>query len=309
MKKFTLLVLLAAGTFALNFSQAQCVANGTLTPTGTPGEFTITDLSTSSNPANSYSFFTPGVSGASYVYLQPNTTTGTFQYPSNGSYSYGFTIFDSITGCSDYFFDSITVTGISNPTSCMASFILLQDSLNPSIYNCWNTSTGGSPAVGLVYFWDFGDGTTSTLAYPTHTYSNLGTFTLCLTVSEPNGNCTTTYCDTVIVSVKASGTTLNVLPPGATASINELENLTALTLYPSPTENNFTIDFSALQGGTASISIVDVSGKINSSTSHVIHQGNNKLNFNASELKSGIYFVKITDEKSKSTQTLRLIKN
>jgi len=34
------------------------------------------------------------------------------------------------------------------------------------------------------YLWDFGDGTTSTQASPTHTYNNLGLYTVKLTVSN-----------------------------------------------------------------------------------------------------------------------------
>jgi len=36
----------------------------------------------------------------------------------------------------------------------------------------------------LTYFWNFGDGTTSTLANPTHTYTQNGTYTAALTVSD-----------------------------------------------------------------------------------------------------------------------------
>ncbi|MFN2110749.1 MAG: PKD domain-containing protein, partial [Anaerolineae bacterium] len=46
-----------------------------------------------------------------------------------------------------------------------------------------NTSTGAD----LTYAWDFGDGVTSTLASPTHTYTTYGAYTVTLTVHNLNG--------------------------------------------------------------------------------------------------------------------------
>lgn len=45
-------------------------------------------------------------------------------------------------------------------------------------------STDPDPGTTLTYNWDFGDGTTSTLANPTHTYDEDGTYAVTLTVSD-----------------------------------------------------------------------------------------------------------------------------
>ncbi len=60
-----------------------------------------------------------------------------------------------------------------------------------------NTSTIDSGAV--TYLWNFGDGTTSTLANPTKTYSTADTFTVTLTVTSVHGGCTDDYSLDVIV--------------------------------------------------------------------------------------------------------------
>ena len=53
--------------------------------------------------------------------------------------------------------------------------------------------------VGIVsYEWDFGDGTTGTEKTPTHTYTDLGNFTVTLTVKDAAGNIGT---DTVTITV------------------------------------------------------------------------------------------------------------
>lgn len=60
-----------------------------------------------------------------------------------------------------------------------------------------NNSTIDSGAV--TYLWNFGNGTTSTLANPTKTYSTADTFTVTLTVSSVHGGCTDNSSLDVIV--------------------------------------------------------------------------------------------------------------
>jgi PKD repeat protein len=50
----------------------------------------------------------------------------------------------------------------------------------------------------LEYYWDFGDQTTSALVGPTHTYSNVGTYTVRLVVTDDQGR---TGVDTVQITV------------------------------------------------------------------------------------------------------------
>ncbi len=55
-----------------------------------------------------------------------------------------------------------------------------------------NTSTG----TNLAYLWDFGDGTTSTEANPTHQFTAPGTYRVTLTVSNELG------MDTAVSSIE-----------------------------------------------------------------------------------------------------------
>ena len=52
--------------------------------------------------------------------------------------------------------------------------------------NFINTSSGASS-----YNWSFGDGTTSTVTSPSHTYTPAGTYTVSLTADASGGNSTT----------------------------------------------------------------------------------------------------------------------
>ncbi|MFT5779538.1 MAG: PKD repeat protein, partial [Crocinitomicaceae bacterium] len=58
-----------------------------------------------------------------------------------------------------------------------------------------NTSTVTSTPT---YFWDFGDGNTSTLEDPNHTYAATGTYLVCLTITEA---CTdSTICNSIVIT-------------------------------------------------------------------------------------------------------------
>lgn len=59
--------------------------------------------------------------------------------------------------------------------------------------------TNFSTNAWLCYAWDFGDGTTSTEINPSHAYATAGTYTVCLTASNPYGS--DTYCDDVTLAL------------------------------------------------------------------------------------------------------------
>lgn len=304
MKKIMLSLTLALGTLFIGNANAQCVANGTMTPTGNPGEFTITDLSSLSATGSSY--FSGGDGGM--LFLQPSTTTGTYQYTANGTYNYYFAVIDSSSVfCMDTMAGTVVVTGITTTPSCQASFMLQQDSLNLNQFWCWNTSTASTPAMPATYYWDFGDGSSSTLAYPTHTYNSIGSYTLCLTVSFPN-NCTSTYCDTLVVTVKASGTTLNVLPEGAGLSLEEYSAVQALNVYPNPTDGDFKLDISSNTASEVEVLITNVAGQEVYSNVYAVKGGKNVLSMNQTELETGIYFVTVRDHAFGVEKTLRIVK-
>ncbi len=62
-----------------------------------------------------------------------------------------------------------------------------------------DTSQGGPTS----WAWDFGDGATSTLTNPAHTYANPGTYTVKVTVANTKGNDTSTQTDLVTVADQA----------------------------------------------------------------------------------------------------------
>ncbi len=106
-------------------------------------------------------------------------------------------------GCFDTAYKNITVLdkpaanfNNSNPLSCKAPLTVSFNDL----------STGA-----ISYNWDFGDGNTSTLQDPAHTYTTAGIFDVTLIVTNNNG-CTDTLRKIGLVKIQPPHVTINNLP-------------------------------------------------------------------------------------------------
>jgi len=98
----------------------------------------------------------------------------THTYACQGSYYVYLTITNG-DGCQQLTTEYVTVEG-----NLSASF---EYTVSGNTVNFSNTSVG----TGLSYYWEFGDGTTSSLANPTHTYDCQGFYYVYLTVEDENG--------------------------------------------------------------------------------------------------------------------------
>lgn len=114
-------------------------------------------------------------------------------YSTGGTYWVCLYALDSGIVC-DTFCDSITVQS-QGGGGCKAYFTSTSNGLTSFFFN---RSTGN----GLTYRWSFGDGKSSTLPNPLHTYSTAGTYWVCLYALDSGVVCDT-FCDSVIV--KAAG--------------------------------------------------------------------------------------------------------
>ena len=134
--------------------------------------------------------------------------------------------------------------------------------------NFTDTSLGATS-----WSWDFGDGTTSTLQNPSHTYTAAGNYTVALYIENLNKS-----WDEISHPI-----TLSTM--GLTDNSKEL-----FQIYPNPTNAIVTISL----GKTASkvnYQIIDYSGKIVKENSLSESQ---LFNVNVENLESGLYFIKIT---------------
>lgn len=212
--------------------------------------------------------------------------SGNYTYSTNGTY---FDTIPNFEGC-----DSLITINLTIDTTSSASFYSYlnpTDSLNLIIVN---TSSGNIAS----YLWDFGDGNTSMLPYPQHTYSNVGNYQICLTVTD--SNCTRTYCDSSSVSKSAGINSINVIAPIITG-ISSIDEENKINIYPNPSKDfvyiNISNDFR-----NSSIELLTLLGEV------IIQQ-----NMNASIVKlmlpenSGVYLLRITSDKEQ--RIIKVIKH
>lgn len=120
------------------------------------------------------------------------TLTGSniqYTYATSDTFQVCLVVMDSVTGCTDTSCQDVYVSS-SPPLACDASFSVLP---NAGPLNCF-FPTGVSQNPNLTYFWDFGDGTTSTDQVACHGYMTNDTFDICLIVLDTVQGCTDTSC-------------------------------------------------------------------------------------------------------------------
>jgi PKD repeat protein len=139
---------------------------------------------------------------------------------------------------------------------------------NGSIIQFTNLSTDGG---GASYLWDFGDGNTSTLENPTHSYLAPGQFTVTLLVTNSCGNHSSSQQVTSYTSV------------------DENQSQDFITIYPNPVLNTLSID-SEVQ--ISEVMMYDVTGKVvYTYQTHAKH-----LQIDFSGFAKGIYMLKLIAE-------------
>jgi PKD repeat protein len=118
----------------------------------------------------------------------------THVYAASGVYYVCLTVSDNSGSCFDTYCGNVYV---GNPVFCQAYLVAFPDSSGNNTYQFYNASSGTN--AGTSYAWSFGDGNTSSLENPTHTYATTGTYSVCLTISD--SSCSSTFCDSLWVGI------------------------------------------------------------------------------------------------------------
>ena len=132
-----------------------------------------------------------GPNGFTETITQCNSSQFFYTFPSDGVFNVSLTASDSLGNvlCTNGY--NITILG--NPSNCNADFYAAASPLTGYFIDM---STGIDPQT-TNYFWNFGDGGTSTERFPFHTYDNGGYYTISLTIV--NGNCIDTTTQFVYI--------------------------------------------------------------------------------------------------------------
>ncbi|MBL0138185.1 MAG: T9SS type A sorting domain-containing protein [Bacteroidetes bacterium] len=158
--------------------------------------------------------------------------------------------------------------------------------INANVVDFTNTSTNGQ-----TYFWTFGDLTSSTSQNPTHTYSNLGTYTVCLTATGSNG-CTDTICQSITIT---------------SVGIADISIDHQVEIYPNPVQDLMKIRFNKSSAGKNwTILLTDMLGQVVEEKSFENVMQNSDYSINVSGIAPGSYTL-VLKNTEQSFQT-RIIK-
>ncbi|HBX51159.1 MAG TPA: hypothetical protein DEH02_08850 [Bacteroidales bacterium] len=182
-------------------------------------------------------------------------------------------------GCISHKNEVINVSSGADSLNC--NFIFLTDSLSKSneFPVKFQGAAFGNPSK---YLWDFGDEIVdSTTISPTHIYTQEGTFTVCLTVSDNMLQQSNTLCQNLIIG---SNTIVK----------NEVQNY--FTVYPNPAIHDAFISYFLNKSGQIKISIIDPIGKKTILQSNIQEQGKHTYEINLKEFSVGLYVIQLESE-------------
>ena len=186
---------------------------------------------------------------------------------------------------------SFTVTASRNlvanyELSCSAIFSMVADTTTPHHYYVLSNVMGVAP---FHYHWTWGDGTSDSIAYPSHTYSAAGIYTICLEIYTSTG-CESYYCDSSYIQKSTNSIIkVDVIQQG-TLGITSNSESNNIKIYPNPAKDYITIDS---KSNTAQrLEIINLVGQTVYSTTI-----NKKVKVNISAFANGVYILKLNSDK------------
>lgn len=182
-------------------------------------------------------------------------------------------------GCTNW-----EVTNIDLKNVLTADFEVKKDLGDaPFLAEFENKSTGFVSS----YVWDFGDGTTSPQVNPSHTYKQMGKYTVKLTISHENETKTVTKSEAITVlapnSVEEDGQTYN---SNHTAGVSLIE--------PNPAKNDIRFEYFLTFDQNIELSIFDVLGnKVMDIQAGLMSSGTHNKSVNITNLANGNYYLQL----------------
>ena len=223
--------------------------------------------------------FTSSVSGDEAQFTNTSTSATTYAWDfGDGNTSTMQDPTHNYTATGDYTVCLISTSSCGVDTSCQTVSICLDPVPDFTFVDNSGTvdfSDASTTNGSVTYLWDFGDGGTSTIQNPTHTYSSVGMFTACLTVTDSCGS--DSSCQTVDITMTSIDRVL-------------IENL---HLFPNPNAGAFTLQGFLTEGHAVTISVHDILGREIHRTEAGRISGAFRQEIGLGQVEPGLYFVKI----------------
>ncbi len=206
-------------------------------------------------------------------YLWSNGSTATSLTTSSpGTYALTVT---AANGCA--YTDSISVMYV--PYSIPSpNFTWTPLSVQGNVYiNQFNSISSG---VNMSYFWDFGNGVTSTMQNPIITLNCGVSYPVMLVVYNECGE------DTTYQNV--------LLNPCVTGLEENMDKVVRFKVYPQPADKTLTLAYYLSNPSESTVSIYNVLGEEIKKWEILSEQGQNQKEIAVEELTRGIYYLKLT---------------
>lgn len=203
------------------------------------------------------------------------------------------------TSSEEYF--SLCKYSNNNP-NCIAHYTTTYDSIQNAFTTDIDTLT---TALAVSYHWDFGDGTSSTLATPSHIYLSDTLYNLCLQITTATGvSCS--YCHVIGKDangqiVRSGGFVLNIhdITTGMNQNISEEPKI---VISPNPTSGIFNVQINKFKN--AKLKIYNVYGEC----IYQYQSSSASFKIDLSDEINGIYFMNIKTEEGVITKKIILNK-
>ena len=246
------------------------------------------------------SYAAAGIAAYWWDFGDGSTGTGpnpTHTYAANGTYQVCLTIYSNDSCISTQCYN---VT-CGNSSNCQAGFYWYPDSSGQYSIIVVNSSTGSN----LSYQWSFGDGTGSSLQYPSHVYPGAGIYLVCLTVSNgPVLGCSSTYCDSIVVLNRMSVPfSINVVSPAT--GVAQPSDVIGMQLSPNPAQHEVRLAINLANQGEGQVRLIDVQGRtIQSLSLGYLDAGLHQQTLDLSQVTQGIYMVELMLNGQRTVQKL-----
>ena len=182
---------------------------------------------------------------------------------------------------------------VLDANGCWSGFSVIIDNTTLSAYYTYSKEkvkgkityhfTDGSSGPVTAWFWDFGDGSTSSLQNPDHQFSADGSYNVCLTASADS--CGDTYCETIEVGGSKGG---GKKPKSMIGGYNEVGDI-----YPNPVIREAYIDINIESHSKIDVMVFNEMGQRILSQNE-INISDQRISLQLADLPNGIYIARVS---------------
>ncbi|MCB0846575.1 MAG: PKD domain-containing protein, partial [Bacteroidetes bacterium] len=184
----------------------------------------------------------------------------------------------------------ITYNVCANDTVCEEIVITCTEptaAFAANVFNGLDVTFADSSANADSVLYDFGDGTTSSEADPTHTYPASGIYTVCqiaYNLCTPDTTC-------IEISVIATG-------------IDDIPGLNTLNVYPNPNNGVFQIEVGVDARSEMNVEVMTIRGKKVFAKDYGTINGTIQEGIDLQHISKGVYFIRFTLDGNSVTRKL-----